>query len=181
MNIDGSNLRRLTDDPTEDRSPAWSPNGRRIAFVSKRADDQADIWLMNPDGSNLVRLTFDRAVDTEPAWSPDSRQIAFTSTRDGNAEIYIMDADGGNLRNLTQAVWDENYPAWSPDGNWLSFSRFTTVNEIFIMPVAGKCPSGLPITQAVETTKAGDCRINITKNDDPDWSPAWLPKAAYAP
>ena len=63
IGVDGSGLRRLTDDPAKDYAPAWSPDGRRIVFVSDRTS-QADIWLMDTDGKNLVQLTV-----TEPKMS----------------------------------------------------------------------------------------------------------------
>jgi Tol biopolymer transport system component len=69
MDADGSNLKRLTDHPDDDRWPTWSPDGTRIAFQSDR-DGNWEIYLMNADGSGLFRLTENDKKDTEPAWRP---------------------------------------------------------------------------------------------------------------
>ena len=77
----------------DDGSPAWSPDGQKIMFSSKR-DGNSEIYTMDTDGKNQHRLTDNSALDTSPAWSPDGQKIAFVSDRDGNCEIYVMDADG---------------------------------------------------------------------------------------
>ena len=69
MNADGSGQTRLTNNPTFDFPPAWSPDGSRIAFGSDR-DGNVDIYVMNADGSGLIRLTDNPARDSRPAWSP---------------------------------------------------------------------------------------------------------------
>ncbi len=101
MNADGSGLRNLTRDPAGDSTFAWSPDGRKIAFSSKR-DGTWDVHLMNADGSGQRNLTRGPADDGNPAWSPDGRKIAFG--RDG--EIYVMNADGSGQRNLTRSPAD---------------------------------------------------------------------------
>ena len=80
--------------------PAFSPDGRKIAFGSSRSGD-FEIYAMNADGSDIVRLTQSPGLDARPAWSPDGTRIAFTSNRDGNYEIYVMDTDGSNPHNAT--------------------------------------------------------------------------------
>ena len=89
------------DDPGFDRSPAWSPDGSRIAFESFR-DRNHEIYVMNADGSDVIQLTDNRGFDRSPAWSPDGSRIAFDSDRDGNDEIYVMNADGSGQTNLTK-------------------------------------------------------------------------------
>jgi TolB protein len=103
MNADGSGKRNLTHDALQNAEPVWSPDGRRIAFVSRR-DGKAEIYVMNADGSGKRNLTRNPAKDVRPSWSPDGRKIAFVSDRDGRPEAHVMNADGSGQRNLTRAA-----------------------------------------------------------------------------
>jgi Tol biopolymer transport system component len=69
MNADGTSVTRLTVNPTDDYDPAWSPDGKRLAFGSER-DGNPEIYVMNADGTDVTRLTNNPAVDYQPAWSP---------------------------------------------------------------------------------------------------------------
>jgi Tol biopolymer transport system component len=127
MKADGSAQKRLTRNHAIDSDPAWSPDGRKIAFDRSVALEATTggkfvIYVMSGDGSGLRKLTRSRANDAQPAWSPDGRRIAFTSDRDGNSEIYIMSADGSGQRNLTRNPAADAYPAWSPDGKRIAFA-----------------------------------------------------------
>lgn len=113
MDATGENVKRLTDDPDDDKSPAWQPKfGQKIAFSSTR-DFNNEIYVMDIDGGNPTNLTNDFNWDDFPEWSPNGSKIAFATLRDGNGEIYVMDDDGGNPTNLTNAeeAFDAN-PAW---------------------------------------------------------------------
>jgi TolB protein len=111
MDTDENNPRNLTNNPAEDRMPAWSPDGRQIAFSSNR-NGNPEIYVMDASGNNPRNLTNNPAIDRVPTWSPDGQKIAFASNRDGNFEIYVMDASGNNPRNLTNNPADDFFPAW---------------------------------------------------------------------
>ena len=120
IDADGANNRVLIPNQAFEESPRWSPDGKRIVFVSTR-DGNQEIYVASADGKTVDRLTRETAADNNPNWSPDGKQIAFTSNRDGNYEIYVMNADGSAQRNLTQHPSQDNYVAWSPDGKRLAF------------------------------------------------------------
>ncbi len=104
---------RLMDIPTNDSDAAWSPDGRRIAFVSDR-DGLGEIYVMNADGSGQTNLTNNPADDLDPAWSPDGKRITFASERDGDYEIYVMNADGSGQTRLTDNPAHDAGSHWSP-------------------------------------------------------------------
>jgi Tol biopolymer transport system component len=132
VDVDGSNLSRLTTADGWDYQPAWSPDGSRIAYVHN-TDGNDDIWMMNADGSNAVRLTDDPAFDLEPAWSPDGTRIAFASNRAGNNEIYVMNADGSDRSRLTREDAFDGGPVWSPDGSQIAFASDRDGPGIYVM------------------------------------------------
>jgi Tol biopolymer transport system component len=134
MDSRGGAQRRLTTDPAHDDLPAWSPDGKKIAFVSDRAGN-LDIYTMNPDGSDQKQLTFGSGSDYGPTWSPDSTRIAWRTDRDGNAEIYSMRADGYDVRRLTNNDASDYSPDWGPDGRiaWISNRDTGAKTSLFVM------------------------------------------------
>lgn len=101
-------VKNLTNNPADDTTPVWSPDGKLIAFTSTR-DGRPQIYVMNADGSGLRRISNGQADDTSPTWSPDGNWIGFVSNRDGGGNIYMMDAFGGNAKRLTNG----DHPTWS--------------------------------------------------------------------
>jgi Tol biopolymer transport system component len=115
MRVDGSDLANLTNDPSTDVDPAWSPDGDRIAFASDR-DGAFDIYVMDRDGGNLARLTYTDHMDVHPSWSRHGDRIMFSSDRfQAGPTIYTMDSDGSNQTRIAESVKGDSSPAWSPD------------------------------------------------------------------
>lgn len=136
MNSDGSNPERLTDS-IRATTPAWSPDGSKIAFEG-RVEENNDIFSINSDGSSLTRLTQHEANDFGPAWSPDGTRIAFSSRRGGSYDLYTMNADGSNIDRLTETDAHEIRPEWSPDGFRLLFARVIEgeENDLYTLDLA---------------------------------------------
>ena len=176
MDADGTNQRRLTNNPASDHSPSWSPDGNRIAFVSDRdghvhpirGRPTSDIYVMDADGGNQHNLTNDPLHDWSPSWSPEGKHIVFSSDRDNdrghNIEIYVMNADGTNQRRLTNNLTEDEDPSWSPDGERIAFSarreghvvhNLDITYEIYVMDVDGQNEQ------------------RLTDNRNNDWQPVW--------
>ena len=163
MSSYGHNLRRVTFKFGPETSPAWSPNGRLIAFKRMHNMQDVEIYVMNADGGNQRNLTNHPALDSSPSWSPDGR-IGFTSSRDGAWNIYVMDADGSKVTPLTHHKRGEGFAAstnWSPDGAEIAFEQAKDGHgrEIYILNVASEVQRRL--------TDSEPRFVNF----DPKWSP----------
>ena len=106
-------MRRLSFTGSYNTSPAWSPDGRWIAYET-RVGGQFDIWLIDPSGEVNVPLVTHPRNDESPSWSPDSRRLVFSSTRRGRADLYSVDLRGQDLRRLTKKQGDNLQPDWGP-------------------------------------------------------------------
>ena len=175
---DGSDRRTLIPRNSEVHydQVAWSPDGRRIAFVDYLVGHYG-IYTADPDGSHIERLT-NGINDARPSWSPDGRMIAFSSTRadpsvgqcepgdfgsgglDCPSDIYVMNADGSGVRRLGADARPEWGPVWSPDGSQIAFTRqdVGTRTDVVLMNADGS--DG----RVVSSTPEGS-------NLRPSWSP----------
>lgn len=135
MRTDGSDLRNLTNSPSAERVPSWSPDGARIAFESNRAGGNWDIYVMDADGSNVVRLTDRAADDFDPDWSADGTKIFFHShSADGLPRLWMMHADGHNQHPLTEGRSGDWAASAAPDGTRLVFtSGYERPGEIMVL------------------------------------------------
>jgi len=161
INADGTDETRLTNNPSIDYQPTWSPDGSKIAFSSNR-DGNTEIYVMNADGTGQTRLTYDSSHDYYPAWSPDGSKIVFSHfVNDYSYEIYVMNADGTGQTRLTNNPSIDYQPTWSPDGSKIAFSSNRDGDtEIYVMNADGTGQTRL--TDTVSENHGGEC---------PTWSP----------
>ena len=128
---DGSNLVNITNEWLIDTDPAWSPDGRRIAFTSTRGGGASQIYIMDADGKYPQRLTEDYEND-HPIWLPNGHQVAFR-THDGNGIWWwrIYDLDTHEITKFTTPSYDFFFqtPAWSPDGQYLAYMSLVEQQE----------------------------------------------------
>ena len=167
MNVDGSNLTKLIgSSDAAAYSPAWSPDGTKIAFVRESYGAPfPSIYVMNVDGNGETRLTFTSAsaLDANPKWSPAGSKIAFVRDNDTVSDVYVMNADGTNQLQLTTGGQaDELGLAWSPDGTKILFGggHLRSNPEIYVINADGSNKQDL-------TNNAGYDYVG-------DWQPLYI-------
>jgi Tol biopolymer transport system component len=159
MNADGTFQTRLISDGLYHYDPAWSHNGKKMAFAAgpnTGKNSHFQIYVATPDGSHQVRLTNDTFDDWRPAWSPDDSKIVFTSNRSGQYNLYVMNADGSHVTRLTSS---SGFGAsWSPDGKHIVFdSQRNGLSQIYVMNADGSNV------------------VRLTQTSSDEYAPAWSP------
>ena len=102
---------RLTESDEDEYDISWSPDGKRILYVSER-DGNAEIYIMEESGNKKTRLTFNDVRDHQPTWSPDGKRIAFVSEQDGDSDIFTMNDSGGDQTRITNNDQEDVEPRW---------------------------------------------------------------------
>lgn len=118
---DGYNPQTIVASPDPLMSPAWSPDGRQIAYVSFEKG-QPSIYVQEIASGKRRKVAGYQGINGAPAWSPDGRKLAMTLSKDGNPDIYIHDMASGALDRFTNHYAIETEAAWTPDGRGLIFT-----------------------------------------------------------
>lgn len=162
--FDGSNLEQVTTGNVPHLSPAWSPDGRYLAYTSFEKGS-ADIFIYDTITKSTRRLTTQGHLNSGANWSPDGTSIAFTSAKGGDTDIYIIPAKGGKKRLLIKGSGLDVDPKFSPDGKMIAFVSGRYGNpHIFVGQLSHKS-SKYKVVSDRRLTYAG------WYNSTPDWSP----------
>jgi Tol biopolymer transport system component len=171
----GRNELNFSNNATRDDEPAWSPDGKKIAFVRTSSNGAHDIWVMDMGGANQLNLTRSPGADDRnwhPHWSPDGSKIAFFFFTGGTLEgnLYIMKADGTGAKQVTFASRAYKAFSWSPDSKEIAFTRPPrlvnggTIWDIVVVNVQTLAERNLTNQGAVPQLQQGSV-------DHPAWSP----------
>jgi TolB protein len=118
---DGANPQTVLSSVEPIISPAWSPDGTRLAYVSFEKKKPIIIVQSLVTGQRQVLANF-KGNNSAPSWSPDGTRLAIVLTHSANSQIYVINADGTGLRQLSYSSAIDTEPRWSPDGKWLYFT-----------------------------------------------------------
>lgn len=193
-------LRQITDHPADDLLPAWSPDGRYIAFVSSR-DGNPEIYLVDRNGGYPRRLTDDPAGDWRPAWLPDSHRIVFTSGRSGNNDLYLLEfpltatltlTGTPAITSLVTGPADDRDPAVSSEGRVFFLSDRDGPMRTYVFDPAqpGRAPIAFtetaideahPSVYGPEALYVAAGRAGTSQLYRVDYAPGTLTRSVYAP
>ncbi len=138
MDYDGADLKQITMNKSLNVSPAWSPDRKRLAFVSYRLGTPRLYIYSGEDGSMLDSSPPRSELCVAPDWSPDGRLIAFSSATSGESEIFVLDVATGRSRQLTFSRGSDTAPAWSPSGREIAFTSDRSGQpQIYVMDAEG--------------------------------------------
>lgn len=146
-------------------APAFSPDGREIAFTSDRSG-QTKLWLVGRDGSGARIVVDDAGTEREPIWSPSGERLAFVRPGPDGSDLWVVRRDGSGLERVTHDAESERAPAWSPDGGRIAFlSDRAGSQDVWTVDVA----SGRVRQLTYETNPWDESR----------WAPEWSPDGRF--
>lgn len=156
INDDGSDPGAVTADSAQEGPPAWSPDGRWIAFSESAPESLAThIWKVGIDGTKRTQVTHDQGSQSQPTWAPDGARFAYALEAASGSGIFVANADGTSPHRITPGTTAYFQPAWSPDGTAIAFLGGT---DIYVI-----APDGSAMTQLTATPVVRE------------WYPAWSP------
>jgi len=137
---DGYNAQILLESPEPLLSPSWSPDGKKIAYVSFEGKNSA-IYFQDILSGQRQRVSAFEGINSSPDWSPDGSRLAMTLSKDGNTEIYVMNLNDKSLQRLTRHGGIDTEPSWSPNGQKLAFTSDRSGGpQIYEINIAGGKP-----------------------------------------
>jgi Tol biopolymer transport system component len=184
--------------------PAWSPDGKQLAFTTNREGNN-EIYVLNLENGVHFNLTNHPANDTDPSWSPDGQKIVFTSDRDNNLEVYVIELSTQSASNLTNNPANDSQPDWFLDQRIAFTSDRDGNQEVYIMNPDGQSQTNLSRNTANDFSPAGardlsliafvsdrdnnpeiyvmslqgENPVNLTNNQSGDEAPVWSPDSQW--
>lgn len=167
---DGYNPRTIFSSSKQLMSPAWSPDGRQVAYVSFE-NDRTEIFTQDVSTGKRSKISSLPGINSAPAWSPDGGFIALTLSSGGNPDIHIMELQTGKLRQLTNHYGIDTEPAWSPDGRFIYFTSNRSGNpQIYRVSFGGGTPKRLTFegnyNAAASVSADGNTIAMVHRNGD---------------
>lgn len=145
---DGYNAQSIVKSAEPIMSPAWSPDGKKLAYVSFE-DQHSQIYIQNILSGQRDRISSFKGINGAPSWSPDGRKLALTLSHKGNPDIYVFDINTRDFSRLTDNIAIDTEPEWSPDGRHILFTSDRGGQpQLYQIPLSGG--------QAVRITYEGD-------------------------
>jgi Tol biopolymer transport system component len=197
MNVDGSNVKLISNGDGRTTCSYFFPNGRRILYSSTHLGGKEcpprpdfskgyvwavyptfDIFTAMPDGSDLKQLTNTVGYDAETTITRDGKHLVFTSMRDGDLDIYTMDANGQNVRRLTNELGYDGGPFWSYDGKQIVYRAYHPQTEKEKSDYSGLLKQNLirPTTLEIWVMNAdGSNKRQVTHNGKANFGPYFFP------
>ncbi len=151
---DGHNARTILESREPLLSPAWSPSGDRLAYVSFE-DRNSAIYVQDIRSGKREKVAFGRGINSSPAFSPDGNSLLMTRSRDGNPDIFLMDLKTKKQRRLTTHPAIDTEARWTPDGRHLVFTSDRGGGpQIYRLPIDGGRPKRLTFNMGNYNSRA---------------------------
>lgn len=161
QNDDTSNPENLTNELSQTVDPTWSPDGKRVAFVTER-NGQMDIWIRDMESGDEKQMTKDKGREYRLSWSPDGRSIAYLSARRstsntwGRVNLKVMDAQFGWTKDIDENIFTPGRPVWSPDGKNILLA--------FVKPASSRFREGMHSIKKYSVTTREGSFLNLPQN-----------------
>jgi Tol biopolymer transport system component len=148
INADGTVEKNLTNHPSQDSNPQWSPDGGRIAFESLREGGNPEVFVMDADGSSPLNVSNDlKRDDGRPRWSPDGSRLVFVKVVGREPDVFLVNLADLNPVNLTNDADIDSAPEWSPDGTRIAYhSVKKRLMNVYVMTIGPNGTSTVNVT-----------------------------------
>ena len=163
INQKGRILERLTRRTSTESNPRWSPDGKRLVFISNRSGS-IQIYQRNMETGKVYRMTYESGRNVDPNWSSNGAYIVFAGIRNGRYQIFLMDREGEYVQQITDGPHSSEQPVWAPSGRQILFvQKKGSDSKLYIMNVDGRA------TRRVTQSGPGISEFNPTWTANFQW------------